>query len=665
MSEVLQPPVIIMAKHSSVSSEYKDRLKAEVSQSGNGNIPILSSDSLISDGDNDRSCMTYFENENSGESANLAITPRTSSLATFLSIDADDQCQFDDSDSHCEASKLLTLLSSHEETISFSKNMNAGSSPTNSNFLGNGNFEERKASSPYSKIIHDNFGNEPNLSIDICHTSLAPPLQPPQIYNYSGPTRALRNVKPIVYSAIGSLENVNQSNLGSFNTKLLMATTSKKGKKERQVKVNATTSQINLRKIHGPKKASIIQETNVASVRNSKSSAKLSTSNTASAKISPNGLGGSQKVSTLSSTLSFANALQVAQMDGKHLMTSAGVEEECENTKLHDTKGEKSNLSMIITEECKTSFKQKKKAQKKKGVTIDDPKEEIRHVGLFRPSCDAYTPRMGRKTIKYKPQEQRASMEQMATTMGTIQKPNFKDALRRVAMIIQQHIVKIERMFDDGADHSNLFSPKMRDAFAEENFVTPRYKCTITKIPMARSGIVYGMRKIRLENKIPTADDIYQFAHRLFKQVQLSSECSIICLIYVERLMETAKVPLMAKTWKPIFMCGLLLASKVWQDWSSWNIEFASVYPSFSVEAINKLELQFLKFVKWDLYISSSLYAKYYFALRSLLEKQDFRKKYVRMVGGVGSVAASEAMKVSKRSELLKEKSLAYLSLSV
>mmetsp|Transcript_5409 Transcript_5409/g.7660 ORF Transcript_5409/g.7660 Transcript_5409/m.7660 type:complete len:666 (+) Transcript_5409:283-2280(+) len=665
MSEVLQPPVIIMAKHSSVSSEYKDRLKAEVSQSGNGNIPILSSDSLISDGDNDRSCMTYFENENSGESANLAITPRTSSLATFLSIDADDQCQFDDSDSHCEASKLLTLLSSHEETISFSKNMNAGSSPTNSNFLGNGNFEERKASSPYSKIIHDNFGNEPNLSIDICHTSLAPPLQPPQIYNYSGPTRALRNVKPIVYSAIGSLENVNQSNLGSFNTKLLMATTSKKGKKERQVKVNATTSQINLRKIHGPKKASIIQETNVASVRNSKSSAKLSTSNTASAKISPNGLGGSQKISTLSSTLSFANALQVAQMDGKHLMTSAGVEEECENTKLHDTKGEKSNLSMIITEECKTSFKQKKKAQKKKGVTIDDPKEEIRHVGLFRPSCDAYTPRMGRKTIKYKPQEQRASMEQMATTMGTIQKPNFKDALRRVAMIIQQHIVKIERMFDDGADHSNLFSPKMRDAFAEENFVTPRYKCTITKIPMARSGIVYGMRKIRLENKIPTADDIYQFAHRLFKQVQLSSECSIICLIYVERLMETAKVPLMAKTWKPIFMCGLLLASKVWQDWSSWNIEFASVYPSFSVEAINKLELQFLKFVKWDLYISSSLYAKYYFALRSLLEKQDFRKKYVRMVGGVGSVAASEAMKVSKRSELLKEKSLAYLSLSV
>jgi hypothetical protein len=69
--------------------------------------------------------------------------------------------------------------------------------------------------------------------------------------------------------------------------------------------------------------------------------------------------------------------------------------------------------------------------------------------------------------------------------------------------------------------------------------------------------------------------------------------------------MEIAKVPLLADTWRPIFLCGLLLASKVWQDLSSWNIEFASVYPQFSLKAIHQLELQFLRMVKWDLYISS------------------------------------------------------------
>ena len=128
--------------------------------------------------------------------------------------------------------------------------------------------------------------------------------------------------------------------------------------------------------------------------------------------------------------------------------------------------------------------------------------------------------------------------------------------------------------------------------------------------------------------------------------------------------MESAKVPVMAKTWRPIFMCGLLLASKVWQDWASWNVEFANVYPQFSLDAINKLAVKFCKIVKWDLHISSSLYAKYYFALRSLLEKPDFRRKYTQMIG-VNNVSSSEAMMISKRSEMMKKKALSHLSMSM
>jgi hypothetical protein len=60
-----------------------------------------------------------------------------------------------------------------------------------------------------------------------------------------------------------------------------------------------------------------------------------------------------------------------------------------------------------------------------------------------------------------------------------------------------------------------------------------------------------------------------------------------------------------------------------------------------------------------------SLYAKYYFALRSLLEKSGFRDRYNQMVGGVGGVAASEALKVSKRSEVVKEEALQQLSRSL
>jgi hypothetical protein len=96
----------------------------------------------------------------------------------------------------------------------------------------------------------------------------------------------------------------------------------------------------------------------------------------------------------------------------------------------------------------------------------------------------------------------------------------------------------------------------------------------------------------------PNASDIYHFISTLFNQARLSSECSIVCLIYVERLMEKGNVPLLPETWRPILLCGLLLSHKVWQDHACWNIEVAQVYPQFSLAAINRLEKRFLERIK-------------------------------------------------------------------
>ena len=282
------------------------------------------------------------------------------------------------------------------------------------------------------------------------------------------------------------------------------------------------------------------------------------------------------------------------------------------------TKAKKSTKKVSYDPSTAKTNKNRKKSRKKGGGRTP--------VEMFRPSSDAYTPRIERKDIKFKAAENRTPVQHMSSPMGTLQRPNFRDALRRVAMILHQHIVKIESRFEQqggggGQCSSNssrsgpqkksattddgLFHASMRDIFNEDCYRTPTYKCHMARIPMARPGMVYGLRKVQVMYRIPSETEIYDFAQQLFQSVQLSSECSIVCLIYVERLMEIAKVPLLACTWRPIFMCALLLASKVWQDLSSWNIEFSSVYPQFSLESINKLELNFLRNVKWDLYISS------------------------------------------------------------
>jgi len=321
----------------------------------------------------------------------------------------------------------------------------------------------------------------------------------------------------------------------------------------------------------------------------------------------------------------------------------------------------------------------KKRSRVKKAVQISsDPPIE-----MFRPSSDAYTPRVpSGKKIQYCPVPQRNNVESVARTssMGTIHRPNFRDVLRRVAMVLQQHVVKIERRFE-ALQHTNpgynrassgkrtvvkedrLFLQSMLKAFSEDNFASPRYKCTLIRMPVALGAGVtpFCMQEIKNSYKIPTVAEIFDFMHQLFRTVQLSSECSIVSLIYIERLMENAKMPLTSTTWRPVVLCGLLLASKVWQDLSTWNIEFASFFPQYPLESINKLEALFLKSVKWDLYISSSVYAKYYFALRSLLEKSDFRHRYNLLV----NVDAPLAMKVQNRTSAVKEEVLSQLSRSM
>ncbi|CAN0426006.1 unnamed protein product, partial [Discosporangium mesarthrocarpum] len=115
------------------------------------------------------------------------------------------------------------------------------------------------------------------------------------------------------------------------------------------------------------------------------------------------------------------------------------------------------------------------------------------------------------------------------------------------------------------------------------------HRYTFVKMPvMALPGSVFVLREEPVDPKPPSVNEIFEFVRTLFNKACLSSECSVVCLIYVERLMEVAKVPLLASTWKPVLLCGLLLASKVWQDLSSWNVEFSTVYPEFSLKSINR-----------------------------------------------------------------------------
>lgn len=281
----------------------------------------------------------------------------------------------------------------------------------------------------------------------------------------------------------------------------------------------------------------------------------------------------------------------------------------------------------------------------KKKVQFSREQESFQDLKL------AYTPALSKKAVYKNPEER--STEAIASSNSSIARPDYEDILRRVSIVTQNHIHKCESRLKKATPEqleSGLFYFSQMEKFDEKHFVSPKYAYHFVRAPVTRVGFLYGIRKMDISSNFPPLSEVHEFLRTLFVKAQLSAECSIVCLIYVERLMENANVPLVRQNWRPILLCGLLLASKVWQDLGSWNADIAEIYPQYSLLGVNRLEGVFCREIKWDLYISSSAYAKYYFALRSITEKKDFRRTYNTMF-----LAVPGAQQVAERSGEMKQ----------
>ncbi len=59
-------------------------------------------------------------------------------------------------------------------------------------------------------------------------------------------------------------------------------------------------------------------------------------------------------------------------------------------------------------------------------------------------------------------------------------------------------------------------------------------------------------------------------------------------------------MPLHPTNWRPLVLCSLLVAQKVWDDRYLSNADFAFIYPFFTTEEINRLEQKFLELIQYS-----------------------------------------------------------------
>ncbi|XP_048867132.1 cyclin-Y-like isoform X1 [Brienomyrus brachyistius] len=175
---------------------------------------------------------------------------------------------------------------------------------------------------------------------------------------------------------------------------------------------------------------------------------------------------------------------------------------------------------------------------------------------------------------------------------NTVSQPNLKHTIKCVALAIYYHIKNRDT---DDRTLLDIFDEKLH--------------------PLSKSEVPSDYDKHDPEQK-----QIYRFVRTLFSSAQLTAECAIVTLVYLERLLTYAEMDICPGSWKRIVLGAILLASKVWDDQAVWNVDYCQILKDITVEDMNELERQFLELLQFNINVPSSVYAKYYFDLRSLSE---------------------------------------------
>ena len=104
---------------------------------------------------------------------------------------------------------------------------------------------------------------------------------------------------------------------------------------------------------------------------------------------------------------------------------------------------------------------------------------------------------------------------------------------------------------------------------------------------------------------------IRDYIERILKYSNCSIECLVLALIYIDRLIQSGRIPVNSLTIHRILITSILIAIKFFDDTFCTNSYYARI-GGIQTKEMNHLEMEFLKGVNFSLLVSCADYHKYH-----------------------------------------------------
>ena len=154
--------------------------------------------------------------------------------------------------------------------------------------------------------------------------------------------------------------------------------------------------------------------------------------------------------------------------------------------------------------------------------------------------------------------------------------------------------------------------------FHEDRFRKAKWGLSVLPSVSVFPVFQFDVNQLSMNYLRPKTSEVLKFLLTAFRDYRLPNELAILAVIYLERL-AAGGTELRQWNWKPILLSALLVASKVWEDVCTMNVDISKCNSVYSLQAVSLMEHAFVDSISWRFIVKPQEYEQVDYSLKQAI----------------------------------------------